>query len=338
MPPEADSSDSANLSVEDASALLDLNDEETPAVVPKAPAAAAAEPTTNTESEGATSTPEDAPPEAATQTEEGEEGQTEETPAAAPAEPPAYWSQDAKAKFLELTPELQAVVLAQEGPREAAAAKAKDEAAQVRAAADKELAGVTKFAEELQKFLPQAVQTFRSRWGDNPDWAAFAQTHGTEAMTLAKVQYEQERGQLQQVAEAAKVAEAQALKTYVQTEFQTLAKIAPELVDPKAGLAKRGEVSKYLEGQGIPGAQIQRISAVEMVLARKAMLWDQAQAKAAPKPAPKPAPATTTPLARGAAAAGSADPKTKQAQTASNRFHKSGSIGDAVSLLNALDD
>src|SRR5437773_1566221 len=43
-------------------------------------------------------------------------------------EPPKYWSKDAKARFAELDPDLQAVVLSQEGPREAAAARTKAEA------------------------------------------------------------------------------------------------------------------------------------------------------------------------------------------------------------------
>lgn len=332
MPPtEAEAPAQDLTSLEGAVAYLDSLEDDTPA----APEAAAAE--TSTPSEGATSTPD----EAAGQAEnlpDGEETDAEPE-AVAPAEPPKYWSQEAKAKFAELPPELQAVVLAQEGPREEATAKAKAEAAEVRAKAETELQGVQRFAEELQGFLPQAVQMFRSRWGDNPDWVAFAQANGAEAMTVARAQYDAERENLQQVAQATQVAEAKAHDAYVRGEFETLKTVAPELADPQKGPALRTEVTGYLVKQGIPPPAIHKISAVEMSLAHKAMLWDQAQAKAAaPKPAPKPTPPTTRPLARGSAAAGPSDPKAKQVQTAKSSFAQTRSVDGAVALLNALDD
>jgi segregation and condensation protein A len=80
-----------------------------------------------TEPEGETKTPEDAEAGAETPT-EGEEAEAAAEPVEA-LEPPRYWSTEAKARFAELTPDLQAVVLSQEGPREEATAKAKAEAA-----------------------------------------------------------------------------------------------------------------------------------------------------------------------------------------------------------------
>lgn len=338
MSPDNDGSGSAALSVDDAVARLNAIEDDTPAAAaPEAPAAAAPEPAAETPSEGAASAPEETSAEAETLPAEGEEGEAGEQ-AETPLEPPLYWKPEAKAKFATLDPELQAEILSQEGPREAAAAKAKDEAAQARATAEKETQGVQRFAEELGKFLPQAVQTFRGRWGDNPDWVAFAQQNGAEAMTVAKAQYEAERQQLLQVAEASKTAETMAHQAYVVEEFKTLQKIAPELADPKEGPARRTEITRYLVEAGIPPTAIRSISAVEMTMAHKAMLWDAARAKSAPNPAPKPAPAATRPLARGAASVGSADPKVKQAQTAKNRFVQTRSIDDAVALLNARDD
>lgn len=337
MTVETGAPESGGLSVADAVAHLNAQDDETPATETQAPAEAAAEPVAETPSEGAPSASEEASAEAETPPAEGEEGEAAEQ-VETPLEPPLYWKPEAKAKFATLDPELQAEILAQEGPREAAAAKAKEEAAQVRAAADQETQGIQAFAEALSKFLPQAVQTFRGRWGDNPDWVAYAQQNGAEAMTVAKAQYEAERNQLLQVHQATKTADAQAHQAYVAGEYKALEKIAPDLADPKEGPARRTEVTKFLVDVGVPKEAIHRISAVEMSLARDAMLWRQAQAKSSPNPAPKPVPAATTPLARGAAAAGSADPKVKQAQTAKNRFVQTRSIKDAVALLNAQGD
>ena len=332
-----DGAGGGGFSIDDAVTFLDQEEEApAPAAAPTAAAAPAAG--DEQQSEGAASTPDDTPDEAENHTQEGDETNATDEGAVEPIEPPKYWSQDAKAKFAALDPDLQAVVLAQEGPREEAAAKAKDEAAQVRAAAEKEIAGIQKFAEELQTFLPQAVQTFRSRWGDNPDWVAYAQQNGAEAMSIAKAQFEAERTTLQQLAQAQKEADGKAHQAYVAAEFKALETIAPELADPKEGAARRTEVTKYLQVLGIPDAALVRISAVEMSLARKAMLWDQSQAKTTLKPAPKPAPATTRPLARGAASVGSDDPKARTVATARARLNKTGSIDDAVGFLNTLGD
>lgn len=319
-------------SIEDAVAHLDAQEDD-PADAGGADPAAAAP--AATPSEGAASAPEETPA-AAENPAEGERETGAEPEAVAPAEPPKYWSQDAKARFAELTPELQAVVLAQEGPREEATAKAKAEAAQVRETAEKELAGVQQLAEQLQTFLPQALQTFRNRWGDNPDWVAFARDHGADKMVIAKAQWESERDQVAKLRQASDQAQAQAHEVYVRGEFEKLKTLDPELTDPQKGVERRTEVSSYLQKLGFPAQAIQKISAVEMSLARKAMLYDQAQAKAAkPNPAPKPAAAGTKPLARGGAAVGSTDPKVQQAQAAGAKFAKSRSIADAIALLNS---
>ena len=339
----ADEGSTGALSIDAAVALL--NDEPETDADPAAAAPGGAqgqEPSNATQSEGETSSPEDAAGEAETQTQDGDETQVQE-PAAEPLAAPAYWSQEAKAEFellAQTNPKLAAVVLAQEGPREAATAKAKDEAAKIREAAEKELAGVQQFAEQIKPWLSQAVQTFRSRWGDNPDWGAYAAQHGVEAMTLAKTQWEGERDQLKRVAEAAQTAEVKARQVYVANEFKELERLAPDLVSGEdGGVAKRTEITNYLvKTVGYAPEVVRDISAQDMVIARKAMLWDQAQAKSAPKPAPKPAPSATQPLSRGSAAVGSTDPKAKAAVTAQNRFHKSGSIKDAIAYLNTMDD
>src|SRR5690242_11022318 len=117
----------------------------------------------------------------------------DETEAEEPGEvdrlaPPKYWSKDAKARFAELDPDLQAVVLSQEGPREAAAARAKAEAEHVRTAAVQEAAQARHLLEQLAEALPEALQSFNARWQGTPDWAAIAELHGVEAMQAAREQ------------------------------------------------------------------------------------------------------------------------------------------------------
>lgn len=329
---EAEAPESGALSVEQAIAQLNEHDDDTPS------AESASQATADTQSEGATSAPDDTASGAETPALEGPEGEASE-PAETPLDPPLYWKPDAKAKFAALDRELQAEILAQEGPREEATAKVKAQAAELSQQAQAELGKVQQLATALTERLPQWVQNFQNRWGtQTPDWTAYAAEHGTERMVLAKTQFEGERQQLAEAAQATRFAETQAHEQYVKTEFERLKEVAPDLADPEKGGERRTEVTKYLQGLGIPNDALVKISATEMSIARKAMLWDQAQTKAKSTPlAPKPQP-SRQPLTRGAAALGAQDPKAKQAQTAKNRFSQTRSIEHAIALLNAQDD
>lgn len=293
---------------------------------PEAPQEAAEE---VEEPKGEDQTPEDAEdaPEEAPEAEETEA----EAEAVEPVDPPRYWSKDAKEAFSKLPPDLQAVVLAQEGPREAAAAKAKAEAAAQVQQADAEIAKVTKLAEGLAAFLPQAVETFQSRWGSDPDWLAYATEHGAEAMTLAKAQHDAELGQLQKLSAAKQEAETQAHVAFVKAEAARLVDIAPDLTDPEKGGERRQAVAKYMVEKGVDPDSIKYISAAEMSIAYDAMRWRDAQAtlKAAPPKKPT-APAPKAPVRPAAAA-----PQTSTTGTAAKRFAQTRSVEDAVALLMA---
>lgn len=277
------------------------------------------------ETEGEASSPDEAEDGAETPAEDAEA--EAEPEAVEPVEPPKYWSKDAKEAFAKLPADLQAVVLQQEGPREEAAAKAKAEAAELSQKAQAEMGKVQQFAELLGDNLSKWVQTFQSRWGtQTPDWVAYAQEHGVETMTLAKAQFEAEQSQLAEAAQAQQVAQAQARDAYVNAELAKLRKDAPELATPEKG----NQIAQYLAKAGYPAEALANISAADMMLAHKAMLWDEAQAKAKAAPKPKPAaPAAKAAPVRPAAAA----PASSPARTAANRFAQTRSIDDAVALL-----
>lgn len=313
-------------------AVASLLPEEPQNEAPEAPAEAAVE---ADETEGADQASEDTEDQAA-EPSEGEETEAE-AEAVEPAEPPRYWSKDAKEAFGKLPPELQAVVLAQEGPREEAASKAKAEAAAIRQQADAELAKVSQLAEQLAGFLPQAVETFKSRWGDQePDWEAaldqLIQNVGVEQAPaeLARLQtrYQKERAQLEQTASATTEAQAQAHAAFVRQEAAKLAEIAPDLADPDKGAERRQAVGKFLMDRGVEPDAIRQISASEMSIAYDAMRWREAQAamKAAPKPKPAAVPKATV---RPSASA----PQSSPARLAANRFAQTRSVDDAVALL-----
>lgn len=315
--------------------------------VEEAPEAAAEdphdEPDTEIPADEASEPAEDATDEGDAEPLDGEdEGEAEPEPVAA-LEAPAYWSKDAKAKFAQLNPDLQAVVLEQEGPREAAAAKAKAEAAKEVEQAREQAKGVQTLAQQLEGFLPEAVATFQQRWGE-PDWEATIRQYGAEEAAVLRARYDKEQAQLQQLNTQTQTARQQAHQAYMVEQFQVLATLDPELApdakDPSKGADKRQEVSKYLLDQGVAPGAIAQISASELIMARKAMLWDQAEA--ARKVPPKPAQQSANPQRRptpkpGARPAGSAaaSPQTQGRTSAQNAFNAKPSIDNAVALLMA---
>lgn len=240
-------------------------------------------------------------------------------------EAPKYWSKDAKARFAELPPELQAVVLAQEGPREEAAAKAKEQAANERQAAAAEVAKVQQLSEKLSGFLPQALEMFKSKW-DGVDFAAMAEEDPAGAIK-AKIEHDQEQDTLRRLAEATQQAQSQANEAFLREEAAKLHELAPELADPQKGAERRQEVAKYLVQGGIPTEALNTISAAEMTIAWKAMRWDKAQAAAAARPKQAPTPA------RPPVKASAATAPTNKSQQAANRFAQTRSVDDAVALL-----
>jgi hypothetical protein len=322
---ESASPESGPLSVEQAiEALTPPAEQESP----EAPVEVAAE---AEQSEGETSSPDETEGGAETPAEEEE---TEAEPEAVePVEPPKYWSQDAKAKFAELPPELQAVVLEQEGPREEAAAKAKAEAATIRQQAQQEIGKVQQLADHLSGFLPQAIEAFKSRWGDAPDWKAYAEQHGAEAMIVAKVEHDDQLALLQQTARATEVAQAEAREATVKAEFATLAEIAPDLVDPEKGQERRTAVTKYLMDDGFAPDAIRDISAREMRLAYKAMRWDHAEAALKARPTAKPIAAQPARSPVRPAAAPAQSSSRSALQNAQSRFNLDPSSDNAAALL-----
>lgn len=280
------------------------------------------------EFEGAASAPEEADDWAEHPSDGDDEAAAEDPGEVDRLDAPRYWSKDAKARFAELDPDLQAVVLSQEGPREAAAARAKAEADEAR-----------QLAAELANLLPEAAQRFVAQWGGEPDWAVIAQAHGVEAMAEARAQYEGEKARLEQAAQVATFAQRASHQAYVAGEFDRLKALDPELCCPEGGAERRTEVTRYLHDRGFAPDALMQISAVEMSLARKAMLWDQAQAKAgASNSTRRPDRPATRSLARGGASAGPVDPQVRRAAQAKSRFAKTRSIDDAVALLNAQGD
>lgn len=260
---------------------------------------------------------------------------------------PKSWDAQERAEFAKLSRAAQEIILNRESERDRAVSKAQQESSAARKQAEADLAALAQYKATFDQIATRANKVFADKWA-NVDWVALAR-QDPAAYTIAKAEHDAEAGELQQVqlaqAEAARVQQQQEqlqFQSYVQAEFQTLAEIAPDLADPKAGPQKRGEVTQFLRGLGIPDDAITRISAIEMSLARDAMEFRKLKASgaaAATKPAAKPATTPPKPARRSASAPTAAPPvrstQQRTIEAVRNRFAQTGSTDDAIALLRA---
>lgn len=285
-----------------------------------APVEAAAEPEQEIEAEPN-------PAETTSEAEEPGDGEEAAELTVAEAEPvkaPQWWDAEAAAEFAKLTPEAQSVVFAQEAKREAITAKAKQEAADVRREADHQVAQVQQIVAGLNDLVPKALETFKSRW--DVDWKATIAEHGAEQTLIWQAEMEAEKAQLQQLTAAKAEAERLSHQAFLQAEAEKLK--GTELEKPEL----RNEVGKYLVETGIEPEALTRISASELTIAHKAMLWDRAQAALKAKP-PAPKPVAPVKAAVRPAAASQSSSEQRNATQIANRYAQTRSVDDAVALL-----
>lgn len=286
---------------------------------------------------------------------EGElaEAEAEQVDPAKPAiEPPRSWDTTAREHWAKMPRELQQVVLEREADRDRAVATAVQEASETKRASQAEVAKVQTLADQLGKFLPEAIETFRSRWGDAPDWEAVYEQRGVEEGLKLKARYDREREQIGELTRREAEAKDLAFQNFVKTESEKLREVSPELSDVVKGPQLRLDVANYALREGtVTEADLRFVTAKQLAMAHKAMLWDAipaevrsairegklptAAATIPTNPAQKPAPAAkpqARPAARPSASAPVSTPQRAQA-AAANRFAQTKTIDDAVALL-----
>lgn len=331
------------LSIDSAVAQLEAAEAPAEPVVAPDPAPAIVETTPAEGEEIPVESPAEEEPDAP---EEASEEVVEETPDPdLPAiEPPRSWDADAQAKFKALPRELQEVVLERETDRDRAVSTAIQEANEARKATEADAAKIDRLANELTTFLPEALKTFESKWGEAPDWPKVVEQYGAEEAMKLKFQFDAERAQIGELARKEAEARTLAHASFVKTELAKLPTIDPDLGDPIKGPALRSEVARYALAQGYATeADLPNVSAAQLAMARKAMLWDALpegvrKGRLTPadlktiSPAPKPAAAPARPAVRPTAAV-PAPSAARAAQEANNRFSQKRDIDSAVALL-----
>lgn len=257
-----------------------------------------------------------------------EEDSEEVEAAQPPIEPPHFWSAEAKARFAELPYELQLVVQENEKAGSKAATQRLEEATLAKKAAEAKAEALASITERIEAAAEQAEATFANRWAgmDQAAWLKLSRENPNQYIQL-KAQHDAEMSAVQQ-ARSAKDAASQVEHARWVSEQETLLKtVAPDLADPVKGPANRSAVADYLKSQGVAEQALSNVGALEVAIAWKAMQYDKGRTALKPKPAAEKPPVRP-------AASPSQSPQSNALAKAETRFKQSGSVEDAVRLLN----
>jgi len=264
----------------------------------------------------------------------------QETPAA-DTKLPSGWSDADRELWSSLTPEVQAKLEAREKARDAGIRKRLQEADSVKKSADtlaEQLkAERQKLAPILQstqnQLIAQLVEQFPGVDPRNPaSVTQFALEHperypAYDALwkQIGAVAHQQKRQEAEQ-----KQREEAEYNTFAESRVSRLLELDETLKDPAKSAAFEKEIVEYLmEGNGygkIDPERIKLYTAEELLMARKARLYDKAMA-ALKKSPPAKVPAVAKP------GAGVEGGKTEKEAALEKRLKKSGSVEDAVELL-----
>lgn len=174
-----------------------------------------------------------------------------------------------------------------EAQKYAGAEKRFQEAAEIRKTAEAQIQKTTEREQQLGKvlefYIREANQLMQAR---QPDWQALINEDPKKYLTIRSA-WEAEQGKLQQAANTKAELERQnaeqqsvSTKTRVEQERVKLLEAIPEWKDPVKAAEGAKAVGDYLKGTGIPEQMLAQIDHHQVLLvARKAMLYDQAMAK-----------------------------------------------------------
>lgn len=245
-----------------------------------------------------------------------------------PIQPPHSWGKEDAEWFATLPRQAQEKIVSRENERDRAVSQKLNEAAQTRKAAEEASSKLAQYAQAFDQIATQAQQRFADKWA-NTDWQKLANEYPADYVR-AKAEYEADQQTLHQTQRAQQAAEMQSHQEFLQREGERLKEVAPELIRPE----NKQALGKYLSDQGVPPEALKWASADELVLAYKAMRYDQLQSQPAkPKPVEKkPAPKAVKPGAE----AKTKPRKAQEHDAAMKRLIQTGSHDDAAAAILAL--
>lgn len=259
-------------------------------------------------------------------TEEDDADPSEDDPELPAIDPPKSWDAEHKAKFDALPRDVQEYLTAREAERDKGVSMAQQRAAEARQKAEADVQALSALKPQIETLMGQAQKVFQQSWQgmDATAWSQLANTDPGRYVQL-KAQHDADVHAMQQLDAARQQAEAVEWQAFAQTQTARLPEVAPQLADDHKALA---EVFDYIAKATptLTNEDRKWIDADQILIAWKAMKYDQASA-----PQPKPQGKKVV-SARPSTAP--APLKQRQAAQTTERFKKTGSIADAVALLN----
>lgn len=259
---------------------------------------------------------------------EGEDPDPEEAddPEFPAIEPPKSWDAEHREKFAALPRDVQEYLLARETERDKGVSVQQQRAVEARQAAEREAQAVAALRPQIETLMGQAQKVFQQSWQgmDATAWAQLAQTDPNRYVAL-KAQHDADVHAIQQLDAARRESEAVEWQAFAQAQTARLPEVAPQIAADQKVMS---EVFDYIAKStpNLTPEDRKWIDADQMLIAWKAMQYDQAKA---PQPKPQGKKVIT-------AKPSTAPAPLKQRQSAQvvDRFRKTGSIDDAVALLN----
>lgn len=243
-------------------------------------------------------------------------------------EPPHYWSAEKKEAFAALPADLQKTLKDEWLSGERFTSEKLQEAAEARKSAEAKAELLQGLTERISTAAERAEETFADRWSKfTPEaWVELSQKDPNRYIQL-KAQHDAEMSAVQQARSARDAATQVEHARWVSEQEALLKTLAPELADPEKGAANRVAVAEYLKAAGVAEQAIPNVGALEVSIAWKAMQFDKGRAALRPRPAAEKAPVRP-------AASPSQSPQSNALANAESRFKRTGSVEDAVRLLN----
>ena len=225
--------------------------------------------------------------------EDDESGEEESDEPELVIEAPQFWDADGKEVFAKLEKTLKAApkelrpivadlaeqVNKNEKQRNITLSRKLEETATVRKVAEQA-------AEKLDGFISETDRALE--FYEGIDWVAEAQQTDPATYAQHQAKFQALKDAKAKAITAKQETEQREFQQFAQQRHAELKERAPQFLDPKTGSELDKRVTSYLVSTGYTPDMLMGASANDLIVAHKAMLWDEAQAKAKTATTPKP--------------------------------------------------
>lgn len=272
--------------------------------------------------------------------EDDESGEEESDEPELVIEAPQFWDADGKEVFAKLEKTLKAApkelrpivadlaeqVNKNEKQRNITLSRKLEETATVRKVAEQA-------AEKLDGFISETDRALE--FYEGIDWVAEAQQTDPATYAQHQAKFQALKDAKAKAITAKQETEQREFQQFAQQRHAELKERAPQFLDPKTGSELDKRVTSYLVSTGYTPDMLMGASANDLIVAHKAMLWDEAQAKAKTATTPKPVAGKAR---RKGLKPSAAKPPASSKQALRKKINSSSGLStdDAVSALLAL--